>query len=127
MIFKFKSYQEVSVVACKLEAARCSRVLASNLSPVIKLIRRSKDRRGGYYPFNHVCTIVAWLGVHCTIQQRKRQKTPFGDGIVERRRGSIQRNGDGDQRDVNQIKEELKVTSHTNVGTAVDQRTRISQ
>ena len=37
-IFKFKSYQEVSVAAGKLESARCGRVLASGLSPVIKLI-----------------------------------------------------------------------------------------
>jgi hypothetical protein len=99
-IFKFKSYQEVSVAACKLETARCGRVLASDLSPVIKLIRQSKDCRGGYYRFNHVCTIVAWLVVRRTVRQRKRQKTPFGDGIVKRRRGSIQRNGDGNRRDV---------------------------
>ncbi len=127
MIFKFKSYREVSIAAGKLEAARCGRVLASDLSPVIKLIQQSKDRRGGYYRFNHVCTIVAWLVVRRTVRQRKRQKTPFRDGIVERQRGSIQRNGDGNRRDVYQIKEELKVTSHTNVGTAINQRTRISR
>ncbi len=46
MIFEIKSQREASVAACKMEAARGGRVLASDLSSVVELIGSGQDRRG---------------------------------------------------------------------------------
>jgi hypothetical protein len=51
-IFEIKSNGEVSVPARESEAAWCVRILASNLGPIVELIRRCEDRRGGNDRFN---------------------------------------------------------------------------
>jgi hypothetical protein len=107
MIFEIKSQREASATACKMEAARGGRVLASDLSPVVELIRSGQDLCGWYYCFNHVRTIVAGLIIRHAIGKGKRQKALFCNSIIKWRGGSIQCNRDSHRWDDHQVNQEM--------------------